>query len=40
MGEGKNNDDSKKEFIRYCEIIHNDSKKVALYSGRDCDIEE
>jgi len=40
MGEGKNNDDSKKEFRRYCEIIHNDNKKVALYSGRDCDIEE
>lgn len=40
MGEGKENIDVKNEFKYYCNIIHSDNLKTALYSGRDCDIEE
>ena len=40
MGEGKNTEGNHKEFKEYCEIIHNDNKSTALYSGRNCEIEE
>ena len=40
MGEGKNTEDNHEEFKKYCEIIHNDNKLTALYSGRNCEIEE
>ncbi len=40
MGEGLNNQKTKEEFKKYCDIIHNDHKLTALYSGRDCLIED
>lgn len=40
MGEGYNTTENHDEFKKYCDIIHNDNKHTALYSGRDCNIEE
>ena len=40
MGEGKNTSQEHNEFNYYCNIIHKDKKLAALYSGRDCEIEE
>ena len=28
------------QLIDYCSVIHQNGKKTALYSGRDCDIED
>ena len=39
MGEGKESIEDKNEMIRYCEYIHSENKLTALYSGRDCNIE-
>ena len=40
MGEGKNTEKERKEMIHYCKYIHKNRKQVALYCGRDCDIEK
>lgn len=40
MGEGYNTEDNHNEFKKYCDIIHKDNIYTALYSGRDCNIEE
>ncbi len=40
MGEGNNKSDEKIEFKYYCNIVHQENKKIALYCGRDCDIED
>lgn len=40
MGEGKNTKENHNEFKKYCDLIHKDDKLTALYSGRDCEIEE
>jgi len=40
MGEGKNTENEHKEFKKYCDIIHEDNKLTALYSGRECSIED
>ena len=40
MGEGLNSNLTRKELIDYCRVIHQNGKKTALYSGRDCDIED
>lgn len=40
MGEGKNTEEEHIEFKKYCDLIHSNHKQVALYSGRDCTIEE
>ena len=40
MGEGLNSNLTRKELIDYCSVIHQNGKKTALYSGRDCDIED
>ena len=39
MGEGKETQQDRNEMIQYCKYIHENNKLVALYSGRDCDIE-
>jgi len=40
MGEGKNTNDDHVELQKYCDIVHKDKLKTAIYSGRDCKIEE
>lgn len=40
MGEGGETIEDKDELIKYCEYIHSKNKLTALYSGRDCDIED
>ena len=39
MGEGKEGINDRNEMIKYCKYIHNKNKLTALYSGRDCNIE-
>lgn len=40
MGEGKNAIQEHEEFNYYCNIVHKYNKEVALYCGRDCNIEK
>ena len=40
MGEGKGRYKEKQEIQYYCEYAHKHNKKFALYSGRDCNIED
>ena len=40
LGEGREDENSRKEFREYCNIIHKDNIKTALYSGRNCKIEK
>lgn len=40
LGEGKETIEEKSEMINYCKYIHNRNRKVALYSGRNCSIED
>lgn len=40
LGEGKCGIEEKNEINYYCEFAHKYFKKFALYSGRDCEIED
>lgn len=39
MGEGRLTQKIKNEFKYYCDLLHNENIKTALYCGRDCNIE-
>lgn len=40
MGEGKNTKEEHVQLNNYCSILYKINKKVALYCGRNCDIED
>ena len=40
MGEGKCTKEVQEEIQYYCNYSHNHNKQFALYSGRDCEIED